>query len=235
MKNEPSRPAFLPPPLPVEQRVGMEAAGGQGDGGARQGDLLGPLGAPMALGPVLSGDVESLQGTAARRVPPGRDADDGRPTASCMVDKEIMTEETYGIMMDKETVMAELDNVLQEKGKVVTVVGSRLSESRALSVNLFPESEMGRQPSGAGGPARSFSPVPTVMVGEERNPFSAGVNFSTRWTARAGPTAQRSLRRSSWRLSNNRRCGHYDCGDAMLQGLANYTYNCQIHWSSHMC
>ena len=135
----------------------------------------------MALGPVLSGDVESLQGTAARRVSPGRDADDGRDLRRLGGQGG----DHDGRDLRHHDGQGDRDGRARQRlagkgqggvGAHATVVGSRPSESRELSVNLFPESEMGRQPSGAGGPARSFSPVPTVMVGEERNPFSAGVN-----------------------------------------------------------
>ena len=170
----------------VEQRNGQ---------GGSHGDLLGPLGTPMTLGPVMSGEVGSLRGTWL----PDQFLLKGLEKSlqdQFLLDELKVTAEAYirhlggqgdhdGGERRHHDGEADRDGgALRRhagKGKVGAgsqpgMMGPRPRESRELSVNLFPESETGRQHSGGAVPMRSLSPVPTVRVGDEQNPFSAGVN-----------------------------------------------------------
>ena len=113
MRNEPARPSFLPPPLPVEQRVGGEGAmvGGNGVG---RGDLLGPLGSPVVLGPVPPGRVGDAGGEL--RLLGGQGGREGGAL--------------YGILGDKEILAKDLYSVLQEKVMVGRLQGKLLETQR---------------------------------------------------------------------------------------------------------
>ena len=54
--------------------------------------------------------------------------------------------------------------------------GGTSMRSRKVSVNLFPENEAGRRMSRVEPPAMSASPAPSMVMGDEVNPFSASVN-----------------------------------------------------------
>ena len=163
MRNEPARPSFLPPPLPVEQRVGGEGlmAGGNGMG---QGDLLGPLGSPVVLRPLPPGRVEGAGGELRLL-----DGQSGRESGA---------QRHLGGQGDSGKGHLQRPAGKGHGGATAREASgdSRGLRSREVSVNLFPDGEGGRRMPRTEPPAMSASPAPTMVMGDEMNPFSAGIN-----------------------------------------------------------